>query len=323
MKVCVTGGAGFIGQKLVDNLEAKGSNINILTRVKKSSTLQKKYFVADLVDKSTSLEGFLDGVSVIYHCAGEIKNTALMHALHVGGTARLLEAVSKQIKATKKPIHWVQLSSVGAYGPPSGTANEQRVVTEITPCSPLGKYEITKTLADELVRQFAETEPLFSYTILRPSNVVGASMSNQSLHALVHMIKKRLFFYIGSRTAVATYIHVDDVVTALILCGNDLRARGQVFNLSNDCALSEIVYAVAQASEVKAPSLCVPEIPLRFLVKLISWLAHIPLTQERIDALVRRTYYPATKIKETLGFVPQYAIPCAVASMFEEKLNAN
>lgn len=324
MVIAVTGGSGFIGQSLVNLLQATTlDNIRLVTRHKKTSSVHKQYFVANLLDQGSSLENFLDDVDVIYNCAGEVKNTSVMHALHVEGTARLLEAVSKQISATRKHIHWVQLSSVGAYGPPRVLASEQRVVTEDTSCTPIGEYEVTKTSADALVMRFAETEPLFSYTILRPSNVISASMPNQSLRSLISTIKKRQFFYVGSRTAVATYIHVNDVAAALVLCGNDSRARGQIFNLSNDCALSEIIYAVSSASGHKPPSLCIPETPLRFLVKSISWLRRIPLTQERIDALVRHTYYPAAKIKETLGFVPQYAIPSEVASMFEEKLNGN
>ncbi|MDO9125232.1 NAD(P)-dependent oxidoreductase [Methylotenera sp.] len=323
INIAITGGSGFIGQRLVDGLEVAGFNyIRPLTRKKRISTTSRRYYVGDLSDKNVSLAGFLDDVEVIYHCAGEIKNTSLMRALHVDGTASLLKAVSKQIKVTQRPIHWVQLSSVGAYGSPEGSASERRIVTEATSCNPLGEYEVTKTMADELVIQFAEAEPLFSYTILRPSNVIGASMTNQSLRSLINMIKKRLFFYIGSRSAVATYIHVDDVVSALMLCGTDLRARGQVFNLSNDCALSEIVSAIAKASGFKAPNLCVPENLLRFIVKLTSWLVRIPLTQDRIDALVRHTHYPTTKIKEVLDFVPQHDIPSAVTFMFKDELNA-
>lgn len=317
--VCVTGGSGFVGQRLVRGLEISGFDIRLLTREKKPTSNQKQYFLADLVDKNISLNGLLDDVSVVYHCAGEIKNTALMHALHVDGTRRLLDEVRSKIKATNKPIHWVQLSSVGSYGKPIGLASEFRVVTETTACNPKGEYEVTKTLADELVLQLASSEPLFSYTILRPSNVIGENMPNQSLLALVSMIKKRLFFYIGSRSAVATYIHVDDVVAALMKCGTDFRARGQVFNLSNDCAWSEIVFAIANGEGVKPPNLCLPQAPLRILVKLLSRILSIPLTQERIDALVSHTYYSTNKIKAVLGFVPQDYIPSAIASIFKEK----
>lgn len=321
VKACITGGAGFIGQQLVRRLESGGIELVLLTRTAPKNDTNRQYFVADLADKETSFTGLLDGVSVIYHCAGEIKNPALMHSLHVDGTARLLAAVGRHIKATQQPIHWVQLSSVGAYGSSVGAAHDVRVVTEATPTAPQGEYEKTKTVSDELVMAFAANEPLFSYTILRPSNVIGSSMTNQSLRALVGMIKKGRFFYIGSRSAVATYIHVEDVVSALLLCGNDERAKGEIFNLSNDCSLSDIVDAVALASEIASPKLCVPEQPLRILVKLITRLGRSPLTQARIDALVRRTYYPATKIKEVLGFVPQQAIPRVVAVMFESKTN--
>lgn len=321
MKICVTGAGGFIGKALVGQLTAQGRIINLLTRVEKSSTVDKNYFVANLLDENASLDAFLGDASVIYHCAGEIKNVSLMHGLHVDGTRRLLAAVRAKIKATKQGVHWVQLSSVGAYGPPAGAANEQRVVTEEKPCKPVGEYEVTKTMADELVQEFAKTEPLFTYTILRPSNVIASSMPNQSLRSLVGMIKRRLFFYIGSRTAVATYIHLDDVVAALLLCGTDTRAQGQVFNLSNDCALSHMVGMIAQTSGIKSPNVCVPEWPLRLFVKLVSTLVRTPLTQDRIDALVRHTYYPTNKLRDVLGFVPKRDIPAAACHMFDEKLN--
>ena len=321
MKICVTGAGGFIGKPLVEQLTAQGNTVNLLTRVEKLSTEYKKYFVANLLDEDASLDAFLDDASVIYQCAGEIKNVSLMHGLHVDGTRRLLAAVRAKIKATKQGVHWVQLSSVGAYGPPAGAANEQRVVTEETPCKPVGEYEVTKTMADELVQEFAKTEPLFTYTILRPSNVIASSMPNQSLRSLVGMIKRRLFFYIGSRTAVATYVHLEDVVAALLLCGTDTRAHGQVFNLSNDCALSDMVSKIAKSSGISPPKICVPELPLRLFVKLISMVVRTPLTQDRIDALVRHTYYSTNKLRDVLGFVPKRDIPAATCHMFDEKLN--
>lgn len=317
MRVCITGGAGFIGQQLVKSLESSGMDLILLSRVLKESQLHKQYFLGDLTDDSVSLKGLLDEVDVIYHCAGEIHNTDRMYALHVEGTSRLLREVAAKIRATGRRIHWVQLSSVGAYGAVIGPANAVRTVTEFTPTAPQGEYETTKTISDELVMEYAKSEPLFSYSILRPSNVIGATMTNQSLRSLVNVIKSGHFFYVGSRTSIATYIHVDDVVTALKLCGREECAKGQIFNLSNDCALSEIVEAVALAAEKKPPHLCVSEGPLRILASLMRWKAGFPLTQARIDALVRHTHYPTTKIENMLGFTPQYFIPNAVATMFE------
>ncbi|HWX00135.1 NAD-dependent epimerase/dehydratase family protein [Collimonas sp.] len=317
-KVCVTGGAGFIGKILIASLQKNGVITHVLSRKSGVDKPLCRFFIADLSHEKNNFDDFLDDVEVIYHCAGEISDTALMYRVHVNGTERLLEAIRQKLKITKKTMHWVQLSSVGAYGPPTGDAHDIRIVTETTSHAPRGQYEITKTLSDELVMKFAEQEPLFSYTILRPSNVIGPTMTNQSLSRLITMIKKGYFFYIGNRSAISTYIHVDDVVSALMLCASDVRARGEIFNLSNDCKLSDIVKNVADDTKIKPPTLCVPEKSLRFIIKLFSFLVRGPLTSERIDALVKRTNYPAKKIENMLGFVPRIEIPSAIVEMFKE-----
>jgi hypothetical protein len=81
---------------------------------------------------------FFKGVGV-YHCAGEIKNEHNMRALHVEGLAKLLAEVALEIRRTNHPVHWVQLSGVGAYGPPPRNhMSQRRIVTETTACSPVG-----------------------------------------------------------------------------------------------------------------------------------------------------------------------------------------
>ncbi|MET3107580.1 nucleoside-diphosphate-sugar epimerase [Oxalobacteraceae bacterium GrIS 2.11] len=316
MKVCVTGSAGFIGSILASRLRSDGVELRLLTRQVIADN--DEYFTADLTDNAASLQGLLDDVEVIYHCAGETKNIAKMASLHVLGTRKMLDAVSNHIAATGKPLHWVQLSSVGAYGPPKGRADTVREILETTEAAPVGEYEVTKTQADELIIDYAQREPLFTYSILRPSIVIGKNMTNQSVRSLVNVIRRKLFFYIGSTSAVATYVHVDDVVDALVLCGTDVRAKGQIFNLSNDCKLSEVVAAVAQRAGIAAPTLCVPERLLRVLVNVFSYAGKIPLTQDRIDAMVKRTRYSNEKIAKVLGYTPSRSIPRSIASLFDE-----
>jgi nucleoside-diphosphate-sugar epimerase len=110
-------------------------------------------------------------------------------------------------------------------------------------------------------------------------------------------------------------VHVDDVVSALERCGNDLRARDQIFNLSNDCALFEIVDAIASEFNVKLITLALPEKLLRLLVQLTSWSKKMPLTQERIYSLMRQTRYSTAKLKELLDFEPKCHIPDVAISI--------
>ncbi|MHA3737421.1 NAD-dependent epimerase/dehydratase family protein [Pseudomonas sp. Eth.TT006] len=314
MLVLLTGAKGFIGKQVLSRLCADGHSVRVITRSIFETDFDNVEVVqADLTSADTNFDSLLAGCSVVLNCAGEIHNEVLMHALHVEATGRLVQAANRTA-SEKQPIHFVQLSSVGAYGPAKGTS---RVVTEQTAVNPQGTYEVTKTQGDALVLQ-SRNNDYFSYSILRPSNVFGQSMTNNSLRQLGRIVGKGVFVYIGNakREAVATYIHVDDVVSALMLCGFDSRAKGHIFNLSNDCSLSELIDGMADALRVNRPKRSVPEAPLRFLVEIASRFLRLPITQGRIDALVARTTYPTTKLQDVLGFIPQRQVPVAIGELF-------
>ena len=86
-------------------------------------------------------------------------------------------------------------------------------------------------------------------------------------------------------------------------------AKGKVFNISNDCFLEEMVDGIASALGVARPWLRLPESPVRIATHVISKFTRIPLTQERINALVSRTRYPCLKLEQELGFSPRISVP--------------
>lgn len=306
MKVLVTGGRGFIGNRLVEALAKNGYQVDVLSRSKVDSLTLKgcsaSFIKGELLDPVFDFDDLVKKYDVIFNCAGELRNESSMHPLHVEATLRLVDSCKKIARKQKRTIHWVQLSSVGAYGQSQPNANTERVVTEETVPAPVGEYEVTKTLADEMIVKAADES--FSYSILRPSNVYGAEMPNNSIRQLATMIKKRLFFYIGKPGASANYVHVDDVVDALILCGFDSRAKGQIFNLSNDCNQSVVINALAEAQSVSSPIIRLNESFVRIIAFLFSWLNKFPLKKSRIDALVSRTHYDISKIERVLEFKP-------------------
>ncbi len=307
-QVLVTGASGFVGKILVERLVIDGFQVNVLTRSNKKSFPEAvNVIVTDLLESSEVIYRAVIDCDLIFHCAGEVNDQDKMFALHVEGTRKLIDAVNASFQVDGKSKHWVQLSSVGAYGS-SLTPGVQRVVNEMSEPKPIGVYEVTKTLADEVIKAAANNTSM-TYTILRPSNIVGISMPNHSFCGLLSAISKRRFFFIGSRKSISNYIHVDDVVDALIVCATDKKAYNQIFNLSNDCNLSEIVNNVSHFSGFSPNFLCLPEKPLRFFVCVLSRFIRLPLTKARLDALVSRTTYPYTKIKNFLGFSPKKSIP--------------
>ena len=243
----------LIGRGLVGALLRAGWQVTVLTRrgVKSEFPGPVSVVRADLTRGDADVRPLLEGCDVLFHCAGELYRPEAMEALHVGGTERLLAAEQALAATRKKPLHWINLSSVGAYGPPTSGPSEPRIVTEDYRCVPVGPYETTKTKSDELVFD-AGRKGIIDYTIVRPTNVFGEAMTNQSLRGLLSAIRRRLFFYIGAPGAIANYIHVDDVVDALIACADGGPALNQVFNVSNDCLLEELVVECAHEFGVPA-----------------------------------------------------------------------
>jgi len=305
MKVLVIGGSGFIGIRLVKALCDAGFQVRLLSRkeclVSEWCNDGLERAKGDLLDSAFDIRAAVAGCSIVFNCAGELSNENLMRSLHVDATRRIVRACKDLARGTGKALHYVQLSSVGAYGPSAGGSVAVRVITEESATAPVGVYESTKTEADEIIIA-AQEKGVFTFSILRPSNVFGAGMPNNSIRQWGGVIKRGLFFYVGSRGAISTYVHVDDVVRALLLCGFNEHAKGEIFNISNDCTQEELVEAMAEALKVRAPTLRVPELLARAVCRIFSRVPGFPLSSTRIDSLVARTTYPVDKLARVLGY---------------------
>ena len=107
MIVAITGGRGFIGSCLVEKHLNQDDEVRVLSRNKIFKKNGAQIFIGDLTNKDSDFDDFVDGVDVLYHCAGEYKNESLMHKLHIDGTQSLINSSKGRIG------RWVQLSSVG------------------------------------------------------------------------------------------------------------------------------------------------------------------------------------------------------------------
>jgi len=293
MIVAITGGTGFIGKKLVSRLARQGNRVRLLTRNTELTGIPSPVEVHEcnlLTAKIGQLSAMLDGVEVLYHCAGQLKDPLAMRALHVDATQKLAEAAFRRVP------HWVQLSSVGVYGPVA-----QGIVTEDSALNPVGQYEITKYESDKIILE-AANKGGFSYSVLRPSNVFGAEMTNQSLFNMIAMIDRGLFFYIGKPGASANYIHVDNVVDGLVRCGTMLQAKGRTYNLSDHCTMEHFVETIASALDRPSPRLRFPKLVAQFAGVTLGNIPGFPLTQSRVNALDNRSTYQISRIQMELGY---------------------
>jgi nucleoside-diphosphate-sugar epimerase len=273
-------------------LLSAGWKVRVLTRKpqKLTESASVDVFTGDLVE-THDWSGFLLGVDVVIHAAAEIRQPEAMMAVNVQGPERLLHAaVAAGVR------RWVQLSSVGAYGPIF-----EGCVDELTPERPVGPYEKTKTLFDRMLRDLSSQSQL-QVCIVRPSNVYGPGMVNHSLFQMMNMIRRGLFAYIGPAGASANYVHVNDVVSALLLCASSQQAAGKTYNVSDWASIEGLVEAMARGMGVAVPTRRWRLSFMLLLAMSLHWIPRWPLTVARVRALSGRARYSTRLIESDLGW---------------------
>ena len=304
MNILITGATGYIGKKLARELTRMGHSVTAITRDAnklKGLDFPLSIITIDLVNDNL-IDLDLSVFDIVYNCAGELKNESLMSKLHVDATMKLLHRISNE------STRWVQLSSVGVYG-----KNVIGIIAENRKFAPIGQYEVTKAEAEIRVKEYCLTHGI-PFSILRPSNVFSSDMPNNSLRLLVNFIKRGLFFYMKNPTKVMTnYVHVDDVVIALILCGIDDKAINNDYIVSDTLTQKEFVSIICSSSGKKTPKLFIPHVIMKFLTVILAYIPSMPNLISRVDALSTEVLYSTGKIEKDLGYTKTRPLRQAIA----------
>jgi nucleoside-diphosphate-sugar epimerase len=223
---------------------------------------------------------------------------------------KLVKRIVDLLLKIQKKTRFIQLSSVGCYGATTRFVGLGHIVTEQAVEKPIGLYEETKTKADDYIRGvLGKNNEGASYTILRPTNVFGASMKSKAILNIALMVKKGRFFYISDKSAVSTYVHVDDVAQSVRLVVEKMPAsHNQTYIVSDDCNQREFIETLADALAVKQPRLVVPLVFITFGMFLGQKLSNnFPLTLSRVNSLTSKVSFSNKKIQE-LGFKPLFSV---------------
>ena len=98
MTTLVTGASGFIGRHLINKLLEIGTRIKIVTRFADQLPVEwaglLEVVEGDLRDEHVAQEA-IRNVSLIYHLAGERRDSAQMHSVNVEAVSRLLNAAKR------------------------------------------------------------------------------------------------------------------------------------------------------------------------------------------------------------------------------------
>ncbi|MDI6655459.1 MAG: NAD(P)-dependent oxidoreductase [Candidatus Hydrothermarchaeota archaeon] len=214
-KILVTGGTGFIGSYLTEELRKLNYDIKILTQERLKG---RQYIPGDIRDEDLDLKGY----NVIYHLAALSNpgfcedNKGLAWDVNVNGTLNLLEKLEKGQKI-------IFTSSAHVYG---GSSNPH---SEDEPLNPPDFYGLTKKTAEELIEYCSEKKG-FAYTILRFFNIYGPKQSKGFLIPdIIEKYRAGGEIKIINPEAKRDFVYISDAVVALV---EAINARG-IYNIGS------------------------------------------------------------------------------------------
>lgn len=235
----VLGGRGFIGTHLVSAILAAGHFVRCFGRPHLSalgdshaSNPRYELFEGDFVSEADIAEAMKD-CDICFHLVSTTlpKSSNLDPVFDIEtnllGTVRLLAHAQKC--GVKKIVF---VSSGGTvYGPPLSVP-----ISEDHPTNPVCSYGITKLAIEKYLGMFHNLHDL-DYAVLRLANPFGAGQrTHSSQGAVAVFLGKALrgdkIEIWGDGSVVRDYVHIDDVVSALLLA-TQYRGPEKIFNIGS------------------------------------------------------------------------------------------
>jgi UDP-glucose 4-epimerase len=249
MRTLVTGGAGFIGSHLVDALVARGDEVVVIDDL--STGRREHVNPAALFRAHDVREPFETDSEVVFHLAAQadvgtsMERPAFDAEVNVVGTVHTLEA------ARAAGAHLVFASTGGAiYGSVDEPAGEG------SPLLPVSAYGLAKRSAEVYVDGWNRVFDARHVT-LRFANVYGPRQSAALEGGVIAIFLERLAAgepttIFGDGTITRDFVHVDDVVRALLLASGH---PGGVFNVGTgvETTVADLHTLCERAVGVDAP----------------------------------------------------------------------
>ena len=304
--VLVTGGAGFIGSHLVPQLLELGHSVTVLDNLSTgklenlNGVFDHPKFVfqrGDILDKTIPNEIF-DKIDSIIHLAALIDISASVadpcqnHEVNVDGTFNMLYAAIKH--NVKK---FVFASSTAVYGDTKILPIHENIALH-----PISPYAASKVAGEAYCSAFESCFGLETI-VLRFFNIYGLRSENSPYSGVItkflqKIIKGEALTIDGDGEQTRDFIHVSDIVKAVILALEQERLKGEVFNVCTGVPTS-INELVATLETVTGKNLNVKYGPARL-------------------GDIRSNYGNPAKTEENLGFRASVDLTKGLQMLFEE-----
>ncbi len=315
MKSLITGGAGFIGSHLAEELLNQGDDVYIIDDLSTGSIeniehLKKEgkfhYFIDSISNKQLMAE-LIDKCDVIYHLAAAVGVKLIVESpvrtieTNITGTEIVLKLANKK----KKTV--IIASSSEVYGKSNNFPYKEGDDLVLGPTyKGRWSYACSKAI-DEFLALAYYKEKKLPIIIIRLFNTVGPRQTEAYGMVVPSFVKQALLKHsitvYGDGQQSRCFAHVKDIVGGIIKLSHQPDAIGKVFNIGN----TEEITIENLAKLVKT------------ITKSHSKIVHIPYDEAYEEGFedMRRRVPDISRIQKLTGYKPTYDVKEIVKSVVE------
>jgi len=311
----ITGGAGFIGSHLAEQLLDQGHGVIVLDNLSTGSIENIRHlkgregfsYTIDSITNESLLAELIDRSDVVFHLAAAVGVKLIVEQpvytieTNVHGT----EVVLKHANKKKKLVVIASTSEV--YGKSADVPFRENADLVLGPSAKHRWAYACSKLIDEFLALAYWKEKKLPVVIVRLFNTVGPRQTGQYGMVLPTFVRQALAGHpitvFGDGTQSRSFTYVGDVVGALIRLAGDKRAIGEVFNIGN---MGEVTIADLAAKVKAMAGSCSP----------IHYIPYDQAYEAGFEDMPRRVP-DITKIREFVGYEPKMQLDEIIRTVIE------
>ncbi len=298
----VTGGNGFLGLNVIDQLSAAGWKIISFDKSDSNKRcldgLDVQFILGDITDPISCESALPDKTDAIFHLAGNTSHWSLRDNLqtlvNVQGVQNMVSPALK-----RKAKRFIHTSSIAAYG------FQPEIITERTESAALNShinYFRTKRLGELEVLKGIEKG--LNAMIINPSNIIGP-FDFGGWSRLFHLINNGKLR--GAPPGKASFCHVREVAKAHIsafekgICGHNYLLGGA------DATWLEFVQIIGKLLGRKTPHFAAPAFFIKTIGRASLWYSYFSrkdpdVTPEKAELVTSELICKSDKAVKALGY---------------------
>ncbi len=315
MRYLITGGAGFIGSHLAEELLRRGHEVLVvddlstgsINNIRHLKTHDRFHYVIDTCANQQLMAELVDGADIVYHLAAAVGVKLIVESpvRTIETNIQLTEIVLNLCNKKKRPVFVASTSEVYGKSNDLPFREDGDLVMGAT-TKGRWSYACSKAIDEFLAIAYFKEKKLPT-VVARLFNTVGPRQTGQYGMVVPNFVKQALqgkpITVYGDGKQSRCFTHVADVVRALIALMEHEPAYGQVYNIgnNNEITIGDLAKQVREMCASKSEIVLIP---------------YEKAYEQGFEDMPRRVP-DLSKINGAIGWKPSIALPQILGDVIE------